>query len=112
MKISEILLTERLRISAILESPEGLRAPKLARELALRSPLPPEQVLGILAAAPSESPFLDAMANESVGLTSGHTNPATSGRFGNPDASKEARLVEIAAAAASYNAARGYSPKG
>ena len=52
LNASQIILNERLRIAGITESPEGVRAPKLARELALRSELSADAANAILRADP------------------------------------------------------------
>src|SRR5258708_26173566 len=58
------VLSERLRISSILESPEGKRNPSLAQELALRSSLEVDVARSILGKAPASNPYLDAMAQQ------------------------------------------------
>src|SRR5437016_336516 len=84
------ILTERLRIASIIESPEGIRNPKMAREFALRSPVDPLVARAILAQAPAASPFSDAMAGEVLGLSAMNASSAIVG--GDP---REARLAEI-----------------
>ena len=84
-----LIATERLRIMAIIESKEGLLNPKMARELALRSPLDAAVARSILAQAPPESPFMAAMANEALGLSAMDASGAIGG---DP---KAARLAEI-----------------
>lgn len=54
--------TERARISAILESPEGQRNPEMAREFALRTPLSADTAKAILAKTPPANPYLAALA--------------------------------------------------
>src|ERR1700692_669555 len=56
------VMSERLRVAAILESAEGRRNPKMAQHLALRSTLDAETARSILAESPSANPYLDAMA--------------------------------------------------
>jgi hypothetical protein len=56
------VLSERMRVSAILESAEGRRNPKMAQHLALRSTLDAETARSILAESPSANPYLDAMS--------------------------------------------------
>lgn len=46
--VASIMLMERARISAILESPEGLANPKAARELALRQNIESETAIELL----------------------------------------------------------------
>lgn len=97
------VLSERLRVAAILESPEGKRNVELATELALRTTLEPEAAKAILARAPSANPYLAAMALEGpIGLSAVTANLSTDPRA--------ARLEEIKASAAAYNASRGFKP--
>ncbi len=103
--LSEIVLNERLRVAAILESPEGLRAPKMARELALRSPMGADQARALLTNAAAESPFLEMMASEAIGLSA--TSPSAQPAIG-PDGAKAARLAEIKQVGAAFNASQGY----
>lgn len=56
------VLSERLRVSAILESAEGKRNPAMAQELALRTALDAETARSILARAPAANPFTEAMS--------------------------------------------------
>lgn len=60
--LNAAVLSERLRVSAILESAEGKRNPAMAQELALRSTLDVETARRILAQAPTSNPYLDAMS--------------------------------------------------
>lgn len=63
------IASERLRIGAILESPEGKRNPAMAQKLALGSALDAETARSILAEAPAANPYLAAMDREGpVGL--------------------------------------------
>lgn len=99
--LASVIADERLRITAILESPEGLKRPKSARELALRSTMQADQAISFLAGLPSESAFLDAMSAEGpVNLTS-----ATAGVGGTVD-KKSARLAEISQNMKAHNAAK------
>lgn len=56
------VLSERLRVSSILESAEGKRNPGMAQELALRTALDAETARSILARAPAANPFTEAMS--------------------------------------------------
>jgi hypothetical protein len=92
MTVQSILLTERVRISKILESPEGRARPKLATELALRSPMDATAAIQLLQAAPTESntaeaSFLKALAGETIGLSAVGAEVITD--------KKEKRLAEI-----------------
>ena len=99
--LASVIADERLRITAILESVEGLKRPKSARELALRSNMLPDQATAFLAGLPSESAFLDAMSAEGpVNLTS-----ATAGVGGSLD-KKTKRLAEIGDTMKAHNAAK------
>ncbi|MGY4570796.1 hypothetical protein [Bradyrhizobium sp. USDA 3256] len=63
------IAAERLRISSILESPEGRRNPAMAQKLALYSVLDAETAKSILADAPAANPYLQAMDREGpIGL--------------------------------------------
>lgn len=104
---AELLFAERSRISAILESPEGIAHPMTARELALRSNLAPDQALALMARLPRENPaadaFLDAMGREGVGITPGIA--ASEAVHGD---ARSQRLEELKAAARSVAVDRGY----
>jgi hypothetical protein len=88
--VNSILLEERLRIASIIESPEGLRNAKLARELALRTPLDPAAARALLAQAPADNPFIEAMSRETMNL--GTLNPAGDALGGDPKAKRLAEL--------------------
>ncbi len=103
---SEILLSERLRITAILESPEGIANPKAARELALRSGMEPDSAITILKAIPPESPYLAAMSGEGIGIVPGAN--MSSAAPGSVEGRKESRLAELTSAASAFGVARGY----
>jgi hypothetical protein len=95
------VLSERLRVSAILESAEGRRNPAMAQELALRSSLDVETARSILGKAPAANPFTEAMALLGpINLGDGGIGaaPAT---FTND--SKAARLAEIKANVKTFN---------
>lgn len=103
---AEIVAGERLRIMAILESPEGLSHPATARHFALNTAMTSDQANGALANLPIESPFLEAMEREGpVGVR--QSSPGASGTALPADA-KEARLLEIKGSIAAYNRGRGY----
>jgi hypothetical protein len=99
------VLTERMRISAIIESPEGKRNPAMANKLALYSSLDVETAKSILGTAAPATPYLAAMDREGpIGLSASTTD------F-NSD-SKVARLKEIETNVGAFNAAmRGEKPK-
>jgi len=82
------IVSERLRISAILESAEGKRNPAMAQKLALFSALDAETAKDILASAPAANPYLAAMEQQGpIGLN------APVADFSNDP--KAARLKEI-----------------
>ena len=58
---AEIIASERLRVAAIMESPEGQGRPKSALKLALYSDLSAEMAKDLLTGMPVESAFLAAM---------------------------------------------------
>ncbi len=98
-----IISQERLRIMNILECPEGRKRPESARKLALNSNMSVEMAVDMLRGLPTESPFLDAMNAESIGISS-----ATAGAIGAGSDQKAARLAEIKQVGHGYAAARGY----
>lgn len=99
------ILSERMRIGAILDSAEGKRNPELARELALRSTLDVDTARSLLGKAPAANPYLQAMELEGkVGLT------AATPDFSNDP--KAARLKEITQSVTAFNAGKGWSTKG
>ena len=102
--VNAAVLSERLRVSSILESAEGRRNPAMATELALRTSLDVETVRSLLAKAPAANPYMAAMDREGVVNLN-----AAAADFSAPDA-KEARLKELSASVASYNAVKGYTP--
>jgi hypothetical protein len=97
------VLSERLRVSAILESAEGKRNPAMAQELALRSSLDVETARRILAQAPSSNPYLDAM-NRQGPINIGDGIGANVETF-NTDP-RAARLKEIDGSMAAFNASQ------
>jgi hypothetical protein len=102
---ASVLLSERLRISEILESLEGRRNPAMAAEFALRTPLDALTAKALLAQAPAANPYLAAMdAQGPIGLT------AATADF-SPADPKEARRKELAESMKAFNAARGFTPK-
>ena len=90
--MNSIILEERRRVAAIVESKEGLRNPKMAHELAFRTSLDPESARRLLAQAPAENPFVEAMAREGLGL---NAIEATGGEGALGEDPKERRLREI-----------------
>jgi hypothetical protein len=96
--VNAAVLSERLRVSSILESAEGKRNPAMATELALRTNLDVETARGLLAKAPAANPYTAAMEREGVV----NLNAATAD-FSAPDP-KEARKAEIAASMKAFNA--------
>lgn len=104
-RTNSAVLSERLRISAILESPEGRKNPGMAAEFALRTALDAETAKSLLALAPAANPYLAAMDREGpIGLS------AATADF-SPTDPKAERLKEITEGVAAFNAARGYPPK-
>jgi hypothetical protein len=92
-------LSERVRISAIIESAEGKRNPAMAAELALRTSLDVEQAKAILARSPIENPYVLALQKEGpIGIETQPVNFA--------EDAKAARLKEIGNVTAAINAAR------
>lgn len=72
---ASVMLAERMRISSILESPEGKARPDLAAALALRHNMDAASALELLRVAPEEkasaaSSFLRALGGEAIGLSS------------------------------------------
>ncbi|WP_407194292.1 hypothetical protein [Bradyrhizobium sp. STM 3566] len=103
------IASERLRIAAILESPEGKRNPAMAQKLALGSALDAETARSILAEAPAANPYLAAMDREGpIGLSA-----STVDITGDP---KAARMKEIEGSMKAFNAenrrAQGRAAKG
>lgn len=95
------VLSERLRVSAILESAEGKRNPAMAQELALRSSLDVETARSILSKAPAANPFTEAMSRQGpINIGEGI---GTSVETFNSDP-RAARLKEIEVSVAAFNA--------
>ncbi len=92
--VNSLILQERLRIAEIFESKEGLKNPKMARELALRTALDPESARRLLAQAPAENPFVEAMAREGLNL---NAVEASGGEGALGEDQKERRIREIKA---------------
>ena len=61
---NEILVAERARIAAIVESPKGKRHPKSALKLALYSGMSADMAKDMLKDLPVESVFVEAMDRE------------------------------------------------
>jgi hypothetical protein len=100
------VLSERLRVSAILESPEGKRNPAMANQLALRTTLDAETARSILAQAPSSNPYLDAMSRQGP-INLGEGIGANVATFDSADSAKSARLKEIEQSVGVFNESRG-----
>lgn len=93
------IASERLRIAAILESPEGRRNPAMAQKLALGSALDAETARSILAEAPAANPYILASEKECpIGLG------AASVDINNDP--KTARLKEIEGSMKAFNKSR------
>lgn len=107
---AEVVMEERARIAAILESPEGKRNPSAAMEFALRSDMKPDQANAILGQLPAANPYLEAMKAEVIGIMPGSTTAEALGMTTEGGA-KEARLAELQQAANSVNTAKGYRRK-
>ncbi len=87
---SEILINERLRVSSILESPEGLARPKAALQLALRTTMDSEAAIDMLKTIPVSNPYIAAMDLEgAVNVNAMGANPSVAGD------KKSARIAEI-----------------
>ena len=97
------VLSERLRVSAILESAEGKRNPAMAQELALRSSLDVETARALLGKAPASNPYLDAMRTQGP-INLGDGIGANVETFVNDP--RAARLKEIEASTKAFNAER------
>jgi hypothetical protein len=96
--INAAVLSERLRISSILES--GKHNPEMAATLALRTSLDVDTARDLLAKAPAANPYTAAMDREGVvGLNSAAAD------FSAPDP-KAAREQEIKENMALFNAMR------
>lgn len=91
------VLTERARISAILESPEARRNPEMAQEFALRTPLSADQAKALLAKTPTANPYLAVLAKETPSAIATNEPNLVEG-----DA-QAARLVEIREGAVAMN---------
>jgi hypothetical protein len=97
------VLSERLRVSAILESAEGKKNPALAQELALRSSLDAETARNILGKAPASNPYLDAM--DRLGPINIGDGIGSNVETFNSDP-RAARLKEIDGSMAAFNASQ------
>jgi hypothetical protein len=87
---SSVLINERLRISSILESPEGIARPKAAMQLALRSTMDSQSAIDLLKSFPVANPYIAAMDLEgAINVNSLGANPAAS------DDKKARRIAEI-----------------
>lgn len=89
---SQVLINERLRVSSILESSEGLARPKAAMQLALRSAMDARSAIDMLKVLPVDNPYIAAMDREGpVNVNALGANPSVTG-----DA-KAKRRAELAA---------------
>jgi hypothetical protein len=95
------VMSERLRVAAILESAEGRRNPRMAQHLALRSTLDAETARSILAESPSSNPYLDAMSIQGP-INIGEGIGANVETFRNDP--RAARLKEIEESMKAFNA--------
>lgn len=112
---AEILLEANERITAILESPEGLRNGKAARELALHSTMDARAAIAMLAKLPAENPFADAMSREGpVGVTGMIPGAGSGGGTGYTAKAenREERLAQIQSALKGFNQHKGYARNG
>jgi hypothetical protein len=98
--LNAAVLSERLRVSAILESAEGKRNPAMAQELALRSSLDVETARSILRTAPASNPYLAAMQTQGP-INLGDGIGANVETFVNDP--RAARMKEIDASMKSFN---------
>ena len=89
--MNETLLNERMRLSSILESPEGVLRPEVARKLALHSSMDATSAIELMKNIPVASPYLAAMNLEGpIGIDS------LSGASPNSAADKkQKRIAEI-----------------
>lgn len=95
------VLSERMRVTAIIESPEGKRNPAMANKLALYSSLDADTARSILAEAPAANPYLAAMDKEGpIGITAAAADLTSD--------AKTARMEEIKVNVAAHNAVKGY----
>jgi hypothetical protein len=90
--VNQVLAAERIRIGAIIESPEGLRNPKMAIQLALRTSLDVESSRGLLAQAPADNPFIAAMSRETMDLNALSGDGEISSLGADPKAARAAEL--------------------
>jgi hypothetical protein len=102
------VLSERMRISAILESVEGKRNPTMAATLALRTSLDVDTAKSLLATAPAANPFTEAM-NRQGPINIGDGIGANIETFSSDP--RAARLAEIEGSMKSFNASRGFASK-
>lgn len=108
LTVAEILMQDRTRIAAILDSADGKRCPTTARKLAVDRGMTAVEAQEILSTLPAEeSPYLRALEKETIGLTpasGGGTIFATSA-----EAKMEARKAELATVARAHNVRKGYA---
>ena len=102
---ASIAADTRLRFDQILNSPEGMRNPELAKKLAFGTMDVPE-ALDYLASAPAANPYFAAMEREAIGIAP--AGPRTTPFATAATTAKEARLAEIEGAARAHNVRMGY----
>jgi hypothetical protein len=105
---ASIRLDERLRIAAILESPEGLARPTQALHLAMKTNMDPVSANELLATMPEANPFEEAMSRNAIGIAGGSKENANGNRS---ESAKEKRLAEIAQVGKTFNATKGFVAK-
>jgi hypothetical protein len=99
---AEIMAEDRHRISTILESPEGLRNPAMARRLAIERGMDARDAIELLKSAPAANPYLAAMdAQGAIGIGA----PATASGLSDP---RDLKRAEIAASMAIFNSVQGH----
>lgn len=101
---SAIVAIERARISAIMESPEGIMRPKAALQLALRSDMVAASAIEFLQSVPADNPYLLAMDREG----SIHIGNAVGSSVG-PTDKRADRMAEISGSMKHYNQTQGYT---
>lgn len=107
--IAEAVAAERLRIIAILDNPEAVSRPALARQLALHSNMSADQAATMLAAVPPEAPA--AVDHSRIASAFAKAMEATAEQINIRPAlgdKKATRLEEIKATGRAYGEAKGY----
>ena len=88
---NEAIMADRLRVSTILESPEGIARPRIAQHLALRSNMDATSALELLRATPVDNPYVAAM--DALGPV--NIESFASAAPSSPEAKREKRRAEI-----------------